>query len=175
MASTKAHHATGWAAGLCAAALAAQAGNTGPYFLWTALTFLAGMAGATAPDWMEVAWWSRTQRLWVTHRTVTHWGVGWIGMAWWSWTELARQPMAAPLFGFACGGIIHLLADWPNPRGVPWLWHRHSLKLWKSGRCDWIIVGAAWMGAAAVADHVWFHGLHSRWLVHYVKNGGWWA
>jgi hypothetical protein len=68
MASTKAHHATGWAAGLCAAALAAKAGAVGPFYVWVALAALGGMAGATAPDWLEVAWWSRTQRLWVTVR-----------------------------------------------------------------------------------------------------------
>ena len=56
------------------------------------------------------------------------------------------HPLAAPLFGFACGGLMHLLADWPNPLGVPWIWRRHSLNLWKSGRCDLIVVAAAWGG-----------------------------
>jgi membrane-bound metal-dependent hydrolase YbcI (DUF457 family) len=96
-----------------------------------------------------------------------------MALAAWSWLALPTRPWAAPLLGFALGGIIHLLADWPNPRGVPWLWRRHSLKLWKSGRCDWIIVSAAWLGAAALADQVWFHGVHGRWLVHYVRSGAW--
>lgn len=67
--------------------------------------------------------------------------------------------MAIP-FGFAAGGMMHLLADWPNPLGVPWLfvYRRHSLKWWNSGRCDWLIVGAAWAYAFAQADSTWFDG-----------------
>ncbi|MFP3615840.1 hypothetical protein SB778_37995, partial [Paraburkholderia sp. SIMBA_050] len=42
--------------------------------------FAAGVAGGTAPDWLEVAWWTRKRRLWITHRTVTHWGIGWIAL-----------------------------------------------------------------------------------------------
>ncbi|RDJ99347.1 hypothetical protein DLM46_29425, partial [Paraburkholderia lacunae] len=43
-------------------------------------------------------------------------------------------------FGFACGGLMHLLADWPNPLGVPWIAGRHSLNLWNSGHCDLIVL-----------------------------------
>jgi membrane-bound metal-dependent hydrolase YbcI (DUF457 family) len=72
--------------------------------------------------------------------------------------------MALP-FGFAAGGIMHLLADWPNPLGVPWLWvsRRHSLKWWNSGRGDWLVMGIAWTAAFAMADHAWFHsaGIHT--------------
>jgi len=173
MASTKAHHATGWAAGLIAAALVAHAGSTGPHGLWAGLAFAAALAGSTAPDWLEVAWWSRSRRLWITHRTLTHWGIGWIGALCAAYRYLGVHPVTALAFGFACGGLMHLLADWPNPRGVPWIYGRHSLNLWNSGRCDILIVGASWLAAVVVADHVWFDGIHGRWLVHYVRAGHW--
>jgi hypothetical protein len=169
MASNKAHHATGWAAGIMAASLVAKAGAGGPYHLWSALSFAMGLAGGTAPDWLEVAWWSRSRRLWITHRTWTHWGLAWIALLAASYHWLGGHPLAAALFGFAAGGLVHLLADWPNPLGVPWVAGRHSLKLWNSGHCDWLIVAAAWIGAAAVADQVWFHGAYRVWLIHHAR------
>src|SRR6202047_5645797 len=76
MASKNAHHATGWAAGLIAAAVVSKAGAAGPYHLWSALSVCAGVFGGTAPDWLEVAWWARARKLWITHRTLPHLGVG---------------------------------------------------------------------------------------------------
>ncbi|WP_133646798.1 metal-dependent hydrolase [Paraburkholderia flava] len=170
MASSHAHHATGWAAGVIAAALVQQAGAGGPFHLWTLLTFVAGVAGATAPDWLEVAWWSRSRRLWITHRTVTHWGIGWVVLLIVSWhfAVTSHRPLAAAAFGFACGGLMHLLADWPNPLGVPWIAGRHSLNWWNSGRCDLLIVGASWGAAWVVAAHVWLHRAYAwPWAVHW--------
>ena len=155
MASHNAHHATGFAAGVAAAVLVAQTGATGPWHTGLFAAFAAGVAGGTAPDWLEVAWWRRKRRLWVTHRTITHWGIGWVALLGLGWHGLIHQPhplWAAPLFGFACGGVMHLLADWPNPLGVPWIWRRHSLNLWKSGNCDLIVVGAAWGGTLWLAQ-----------------------
>jgi membrane-bound metal-dependent hydrolase YbcI (DUF457 family) len=171
MASNKAHHATGWAAGIIAAAVVAKAGAGGPYYLWSALSLLLGMAGSTAPDWLEVAWWSKSRRLWITHRTLTHWGIAWVGLLVYSFQMLGTHPLAAAAFGFACGGIMHLLADWPNPLGVPWILGRHSLNWWKSGRCDLVIVCASWLAAFAISDHVWFHGVHSQQLIHHMQFG----
>ncbi|CAG4903131.1 metal-dependent hydrolase [Paraburkholderia gardini] len=171
MASSKAHHATGWAAGLIAAALVAHAHASGPYHLWALLAFGGGVAGGTAPDWLEVAWWSRSRRLWITHRTVTHWGVGWLALLAWSYHLLGHRTFAAPLFGFACGGLMHLLADWPNPLGVPWVAGRHSLNWWNSGRCDLLVVGAAWVAAWFVAGHVWWHGGHGMAMLPHLRLG----
>ena len=159
MASSKAHHATGWAAGAISAALAARYGLRGPFHVWVWLTFAAGMAGATAPDWLEVAWWSRKRRLWITHRTATHWGIGWFAMLFFAWHTMPQHPAAAVAFGFACGGVMHLLADWPNPLGVPWIARRHSLHLWNSGHCDLIVVAASWAGAWYVVSRVWMPGV----------------
>jgi hypothetical protein len=152
MASRSAHHLTGWAAGVIAAVLVAQAGAAGPWYIGSLAACLAGVAGGTAPDWLEIAWWSRSRRLWITHRTATHWGVGWIAALLLAYRSLGHaHPVAAPLFGFACGGLMHLVADWPNPLGVPWIFRRHSLNWWKSGRCDLLVVALAWAAACWVA------------------------
>jgi hypothetical protein len=162
MASSKAHHATGFAAGIIAAALVSAKGADA---LACVLALIGGVAGATAPDWLEVAWWSRARRLWITHRTLTHWGVAWAALLALSYHWLGQHPAATAAFGFACGGLMHLLADWPNPLGVPWIGGRHSLNLWTSGHCDLIVVGAAWAAALYVADDVWFHHAYGRMLL----------
>lgn len=156
MASHTAHHATGWAAGLIAAALVTHAGAAGPWHAGSVAACVAGIAGGTAPDWLEVAWWSRARRLWITHRTATHWGLGWIAALVLAYGSLGHaRPFAAAAFGFACGGLMHLLADWPNPLGVPWIWKRHSLNWWKSGRCDLVIVALAWAAAFWIVRPIW--------------------
>jgi hypothetical protein len=169
MASRKAHHATGWATAVIAASVIAKCGGG---WVWeSAAGFVAALLGSTAPDWLEVAWWSRSRRLWITHRTWTHWGIAWIGVLGWAYHALGTHVLAAPAFGFACGGVMHLLADWPNPLGVPWIAGRHSLNWWKSGRCDLVIVTASWLIALAVSDEIWLHGLHSLALVHQLHIG----
>ncbi|KDP84542.1 metal-dependent hydrolase [Cupriavidus basilensis] len=169
MASSKAHHATGWAAGLIAAAVVTKTGAGGTFHFAAALAFLAGVAGGGAPDWLEVAWWSKSRRLWITHRTWTHWGIAWLALLAVAHRSLGLHWLAAPAFGFACGGLMHLLADWPNPLGVPWILGRHSLNWWKSGRCDLMVVAASWIGALALSRHVWFHGTHGLDLLHYLR------
>jgi len=159
MASSAAHRSTGWAVGVLAAAIV-SARITDDYRVWTILTCLAGYAGGTAPDWLENAWWSPGpgKRLWITHRTWTHWGLAWIALLVTSYYNLQAQPFAAPVFGFAAGGLMHLVADWPNPLGVPWLLtKRYSLRWWKSGRCDGLIIVCAWIAAVTVADTTWWH------------------
>jgi membrane-bound metal-dependent hydrolase YbcI (DUF457 family) len=170
MASNQAHHATGWPAGIVAAALVAQAGAGGPYAVWCFLALIAGISGGTAPDWLEVVWWSKRRRLWITHRTITHWGLAWIGLLIWSYDSLNAHPAFAVLFGFACGGVMHLLADWPNPLGVPWILGRHSLKWWTSGKCDFVVIALAWLAAFFVGDHVWFDNIHRLTILRYVRG-----
>ena len=53
MASNKAHHATGFAAGVIAAAVVARVGGGGSFHIGVVLSFIAGVAGSTAPDWLE--------------------------------------------------------------------------------------------------------------------------
>jgi len=167
MASSKAHHATGFAAGVIAAAIVARSSG-GLFHAGVLLSFIAGVAGGTAPDWLEIAWWSRARRLWITHRTLTHWGIAWLALLVLSYRSLGHSLYAAPAFGFACGGLMHLLADWPNPLGVPWIARRHSLNLWNSGHCDLIVVAASWAVAWLIGDHVLLHGTHELpWLRHW--------
>lgn len=170
MASTKAHHSTGIAAGVIAAIVVTKAGAGGPYECWTVIAFLLACAGSTAPDWLEVAWWSRKHKLWIKHRTWTHWGLAWVGALIYAYFQMGEMFWAPALFGFTAGGIMHLLADWPNPMGVPWVYGRHSLKLWKSGRCDIIVVGLAWLAAIGVADRLCFDSVHSMWLLSAMKS-----
>lgn len=169
MASHKAHHATGVAAGVAAAALVAHADAGGPYHVLTVLTFLMGVSGGTAPDWLEQAWWRRGNKLWITHRTLTHWGIGWIALLAYAYLSLGSASWAPPVFGFAAGGITHLLADWPNPLGVPWIFKRHSLNLWKSGRCDLIVVALSWLAAVSITDHTIWNDVHTLRVIAYLK------
>ncbi|MFL9909431.1 metal-dependent hydrolase [Paraburkholderia sp. RL17-337-BIB-A] len=171
MASKKAHHATGFSAGVIAAAIVARLGGDDLFHIGVLLSFIAGVAGSTAPDWLELAWWSRARRLWITHRTLTHWGVGWGVLFAVSYHWIGRSIYAAPAFGFACGGVMHLLADWPNPLGVPWIARRHSLNLWKSGHCDLIVVAGSWVVAWFVGMHVWVHGVEGVSVLRYLRVG----
>lgn len=170
MASTKAHHSTGVAAGVIAAMVVFNAGAGGPYQVWSVVAFFLACLGSTAPDWMEVAWWSRKHRLWIKHRTWTHWGIAWVGALVYAYFAMRDVFWAPALFGFTAGGIMHLLADWPNPMGVPWVYGRHSLKLWKSGKCDIIVVGLAWTAALLITDHLCFQNVHTLWLLDTLKT-----
>ena len=160
---------------MIAAALVAHADAGGPYQVLSMLAFVMGALGGTAPDWLEVAWWAPTRRLWITHRTWTHWGLAWIALLVYTYLQLPHHVWAPPLFGFAAGGIMHLLADWPNPLGVPWIIRRHSLRWWKSGRHDLIVIGAAWLAATIVADHVFFDGIHLRRATAFVQGWPLWS
>jgi len=140
---------------MIAAALVVRAGGAGPWHAGSVAALIAGVAGATAPDWLEIAWWTRARRLWITHRTATHWGIGWAIALVFAYRSLGHAHLwAAALFGFACGGVMHLLADWPNPLGVPWVWKRHSLNLWNSGHCDLIVVGCRGWRRLGLSDRI---------------------
>lgn len=171
MASSNAHHATGFAAGVIAAALVLHngGGHGGLVYASVLLSFVAGVAGSTAPDWLEVAWWSRKRRLWIAHRTLTHWGIGWLALLGLSYHALGDSIYAAAAFGFACGGVMHLLADWPNPLGVPWIGARHSLNLWNSGHCDLIVVAASWAAAWFVGRHAGLAGMHGLEMLRHLR------
>lgn len=170
MASKKAHYATGVAAGVIAAGIVTDAGMGGPYYLVAILTLAASVLGSTAPDWMEIAWWRRKHKLWVTHRTWTHWGIPWAALCYFSYEALSTERWAPVAFGFAAGGLMHLLGDWPNPRGLVWIYKRHSLNLWNSGRCDIALVAAAWTAAFFFIDRTFFGGVHATWVLSIVSS-----
>jgi membrane-bound metal-dependent hydrolase YbcI (DUF457 family) len=158
MASKKAHRASGIAAGLLAAAVVFKANAGGPYYLLLLLTALAGAWGGTAPDWMEIAWWRSKKkyrgaaRLWIKHRTATHWGIPWVMLLAYGYMNLGSVWWAPIAFGFAAGGVTHLLWDWPNPMGVPWVWRRHSLSMWRSGNLESMVIVLSWVGCALGVD-----------------------
>jgi membrane-bound metal-dependent hydrolase YbcI (DUF457 family) len=85
---------------------------------------------------------------------------------------LPTYPWLSILFGFAAGGVTHLLADAPNPLGVPWLFptRRISLNLWRSGRCDLIVVGSAWLAASAMVDRTWLDSRYTELTLNLVRE-----
>lgn len=170
MASRSAHVATGWAAGVMAAAVVIHAHAQGPFYIWAILSMIAGISGGGAPDWLERSFWSRKRKLWCKHRTICHWGVAWLGLLYWTYTSLGEHPAAAVGLGFAAGGVVHLLIDWPNYMGVPWLYKRTSLNLWASGECDYIVIGAAWIAAALVCDAALFDSIYVMQALSFIRD-----
>lgn len=143
----KGHALTGIATAIAVWPFATRHGFQ-PLFLALALSL-----GATAPDWLECPWYDRLQhrRSLITHRTITHWWLMWLSLLIYGW----RRPdalEASLMVGFAVGGLLHLLMDAPNPRGIPILTprSRKSLNWWKSGQHELLLV-AAFMGIAALA------------------------
>jgi membrane-bound metal-dependent hydrolase YbcI (DUF457 family) len=169
MASKKAHEASGIAAGILAAVIVVHKGAGGPYQVLAMLALLAGAWGGTAPDWLEIAWWRSKKRgkrrLWITHRTLTHWGIPWVMLLWYSFVSLNSVGWAPVAFGFAAGGLMHLLTDWPNPMGVPWIYRRHSLAMWRSGNLEFVVIVISWVLCAGVADGLLFKGANTTKLI----------
>lgn len=160
MASKSGHLATGAASGVLSAVLVSKLNVDVPGYILI-LTFLAGIPGGTAPDWMEISSWSpETGRTSVIkHRTITHWGIFWITL-WCLFLFLTPVLVWAPIvLGFAGGGLMHLLVDWPNPMGVPWLRikKRHSLKLWRSGEFEVPLVIVTWAIVSFIAYLTWYY------------------
>lgn len=154
------HHITGLAAGVFVAGLLH---DIEPVLAWPVLLAIAvaGWFGGVAPDHLEYLPIIRVP--WVPHRTFTHWGVLWVAvfvLAVWSFHHAAGLVPAA-LLGFTVGGLVHLVCDWPNPTGIPWIWPtsnaRHSLRLWRSGQHDFLISA----GSVAAAIMPWI-GLFNR-------------
>lgn len=145
------HHLTGLSTGIATGSVL----SSGAEHSW--LVFgagaLGGWYGGVFPDTSERIW----GMYWIQHRTVTHWVPLWIialcGLVYYG----SPLPFAyggvvySWLFSFVLGALTHLVFDWPNPTGIPFVhpWRRHSLRWWKSGEADLLCVlawGAAMMG-----------------------------
>lgn len=111
--------------------------------LSSAMLAIACIFGATAPDWLEIAWHSNEgrRRSIIPHRKVTHWIPLWLGLLLYAIYYLDNAHSYI-LIGFAVGGLTHLLVDIPNPMGVPLFhpWRNVSLNWWKSGERERLII-----------------------------------
>ncbi|CAH7366272.1 conserved membrane hypothetical protein [Vibrio chagasii] len=134
------------------------------------LAALFCIIGATAPDWMEIR---RTVKgggsyTLIPHRTITHIISVWAALVYWSYSSLLGTTLiietlplidstyaAASTFGFACGGLIHLLGDIPNKQKIPilTLWDGIALNLWKSGKNEtFMVILTAVLAIAIIAN-----------------------
>lgn len=116
--------------------------------------------GSTAPDWLEIR--KSTGGTVITHRTITHWVPLWLGLlflaikinetsffgvSFFEENVFLLNLIHVSLFSFSLGAILHLITDFPNPMGVPFLTpkHRFSLKLWKSGKFEPQLIAMSYM------------------------------
>lgn len=148
------HHLTGALTGVtCAAYLV---GKQDIAMATASLSIIGGWIGGVFPDRFERI----GKRHWLPHRTITHWVPLWAGLMWYILTHpnlnsISQAALLYPLLLGFCGGCLtHILFDWPNPMGVPWIlpFWRQSLRLWNSGRVD-LLLTISWAllsGAAAV-------------------------
>lgn len=142
------HHITGAVTGFATGLHLYSQNDAGVAVL--GISFLGGWYGGVFPDNVE-----RIGGVyWIKHRTVTHWVPLWIAGLMWLLTTGSPLPYAfgaeiyAGLLAFVLGGLTHLLFDWPNPTGIPFIhpWRRHSLNWWRSGEADLLCV-LLWAGA----------------------------
>jgi membrane-bound metal-dependent hydrolase YbcI (DUF457 family) len=140
------HALVGLGVGLAAAGLARELG----YF--PVVSFVGAVAGSTAPDWLELpskpSFFGHGGSRVIPHRTLTHWWPLWV-LALIVAVHLSIPLAAAWLLGFSLGGLSHILVDLPNPMGVP-IWtpaasSRRSLKLWRSGQREFLIIAVFWL------------------------------
>lgn len=134
----KGHRLTGVGAGLFAAAFVHVLG-----YDYTAeiLAALAAASSTTLPDWAEITRYKKGVRAgtFIPHRTITHWPVLWLGLMYAAFHYLDPYP-AAIVLGICVGALAHIVADAPNPMGVPILWPHKRVSffggLWRSGEFE---------------------------------------
>lgn len=138
----KGHRLTGLGAAFIAAAIAKTAGLD--VFLQTASALVAAFS-TSLPDWLEIPYYRkgvRTGSL-IKHRTYTHWPWFWVGLIYWAFS--VKGPEGATMIGAATGALAHILADAPNPMGIPWIHPRQRIRFgkkgwWRSGRHETVQV-----------------------------------
>ena len=138
----KGHRLTGLGAGFFAAALVHTLGFNYKAELVSALL---AVLSTNIPDWIEIPTYKRGIRTGtlIPHRTITHWPPLWLGFIYIAFHYL--EPLyAAALMGVCVGALVHILADAPNPRGIPWLLPNKRITLlgglWRSGEFEKTLV-----------------------------------
>lgn len=131
--------------------------------------------GATAPDWLELAWYRNGIRhSLIPHRTWTHWILLWGSLYSWAFLLLGQQPWASAALGFAVGGLLHLVMDLPNPSGIRFLHpfrQRVTLNWWRGDQMVGPMVLLSWLAGAWSLQRVglisWQLPTHYQsWLAH---------
>lgn len=117
------------------------------------LAAMLAVSGATAPDWLELAWFRKGVRhSLIPHRTWTHWLLPWGWLYGYAFLSLDLQPWASAALGFAVGGLLHLLMDLPNPSGIRFLHpfrQRITLNWWRGDQMVTPLVLLSWAAGAA--------------------------
>ena len=109
------------------------------------LAIPAVVLGATAPDWLE--WLLTLSGRPVKHRTVTHTTIYWV-LAAFLLLFTTKDGVLLHLFGFALGGLSHVLADACTVSGVPFFpWSTRRFHLFggrlRTGQPAEVILSAA--------------------------------
>lgn len=119
--------------------------------------FIACLLGVTAPDYLEIRRSKRVNyglfgrktktitRTMLTHRGITHTISLWLIATWWFYTQAIQPQVFWPMIGFSFGfaycygAVIHLLGDFPNKQGIPFLpfGRKYCLNWWKSSKYEW--------------------------------------
>lgn len=124
-----------------------------------AAAITCAIMGSTAPDWLEIPYKSTkikengiekkvTKRL-LKHRGVTHIVSIWVLIFLWAFLYIKdgenpifdfELPMliVSMVYGFAGGGIMHLIGDLPNKQKIPVFstFDGISLNIWESGKYE---------------------------------------
>ncbi|MFV9473171.1 metal-dependent hydrolase [Advenella sp. RU8] len=138
----KGHRLTGLGAAFIAAAIAKTAGLD--VLLQTASALFAAVS-TSLPDWIEIPYYRKGARKGslIKHRTYTHWPWFWVGLIYWAFSIKGFE--GATMIGAATGALTHILADAPNPMGIPWIHPRQRISFgkkgwWRSGRYETVLV-----------------------------------
>lgn len=103
------------------------------YQLAYAALFAVGvMSGASAPDWLEGAFFFRNRRISIIpHRTLTHWLPVWLAAFYLVFTASLDWYVLALVNGFIASSVLHITMDAFSKSGVPLLlpMRRFSVKI----------------------------------------------
>ncbi|MFI3255905.1 MAG: metal-dependent hydrolase [Psittacicella sp.] len=113
--------------------------------------------GAKAPDYLELR--KKGGGTIIPHRTITHWVLMWVlvflsfdisirSFSFWGGFNysILIQYLCCLGYGYAFGGIVHLLGDFPNKQGIPFLLPKSTkfaLYLWNSGKHESAIISVS--------------------------------